>query len=130
MALSQDEIFEKVRGVLVDALAVDDDEVELESTLVDDLGAESIDLLDIVFQLEKAFEIKIDRSELVPVDALNDPAYVQEGKLTEAGMEMLRKALPYANLDAFAKNPVVQNLAKVLTVKDLVHIVDTKVNAQ
>lgn len=129
MALSQDEIFEKVRDVLVDALAVDEDEVKLESTLVDDLGAESIDLLDVVFQLEKAFEIKIDRSELIPVDALNDPAYVQDGKLTEAGVEMLRKALPSANLESFAKNPVIQNLSKVLTVKDLVDVVNSKVNA-
>ncbi len=129
MALSQDEIFEKVSSVLEDALAVESDEVSLDSTLVDDLGAESIDLLDIVFQLEKAFDIKIDRAELVPVEALNDPKYVQDGKLTPAGMEMLRKAIPYANFDSFEQNPVVQNLAKVLTVRDLVHIVDTKVNA-
>lgn len=125
---NSEEIFEKVRDVLVDALAVDEDEVQLESTLVDDLGAESIDLLDIVFQLEKAFDIKIDRGELIPVDMLNDPTFVQEGKLTEAGLVKLHEAIPFADLDAFSKNPMVQNLAKVLTVKDMVHIVETKLN--
>lgn len=123
---SEQEIFEKVREVLIDALAVDEEEVELDSTLVDDLGAESIDLLDIVFQLEKAFDIKIDRGELIPVDMLNNQEYVQDGKLTDAGLAELKKALPNANLEAFSKNPLVQNLAKVLTVKDMVQIVETK----
>ena len=123
---SEQEIFEKVRDVLMDALAVDEDEVEMTSTLVDDLGAESIDLLDIVFQLEKSFDIKIDRGELMPMDKLNDPKYVQDGKLTGDGLEMLKEALPSADLEAFSKNPVIQNLAKVLTVKDLVNLVASK----
>ena len=53
---TQEEIFEKIRTALVDALGVDDDEVTPEATLVGDLGAESIDFLDIVFRLEKAFK--------------------------------------------------------------------------
>ena len=68
MALAQEEIFEKVQEALVDALGVDDDEVSREATLVGDLGAESIDFLDIVFKLEKAFEITIPREELSPED--------------------------------------------------------------
>ena len=123
---SEQEIFEQVREVLEDALAVDEDEVNMDSTLVDDLGAESIDLLDIVFQLEKKFDIKIDRGELIPTEKLDDPTYVQEGKLTEAGLAMLKEALPSADLEEFSKNPVIQNLAKVLSVKDLVHLVSTK----
>ena len=63
MGPSQDEIFEKVQEALVDALGVDDDEVNCEATLVGDLGAESIDFLDIVFKLEKSFEINIERTE-------------------------------------------------------------------
>ena len=64
MALSQDEIFEKVQEAARRALGVDDDEVTAEATLVGDLGAESIDFLDIVFKLEKAFDIQIPREEL------------------------------------------------------------------
>lgn len=125
---SNEEVLAKVKEVLVDALAVDEDEVTLESTLVDDLGAESIDLLDIVFQLEKAFDIKIDRGELIPVDMLNDAAYVQDGRLTPEGLAELQKALPSADLEAFSKNPMVQNIAKVLTVRDMVNIVESKLN--
>lgn len=126
---SEQEIFEKVREVLMDALAVDEEDVEMDSTLVDDLGAESIDLLDIVFQLEKSFDIKIDRNELIPAEKLNDPQYVQDGKLTADGLAMLKEALPKADLEAFSQNPVIQNLAKVLTVKDLVYLVESKINA-
>ncbi len=123
---SEQEIFEQVREVLVDALAVDEDEVAMESTLVDDLGAESIDLLDIVFQLEKKFNIKIDRGELIPTEKLDDPKYVQDGKLTADGLTMLKEALPSADLETFSQNPVIQNLAKILSVKDLVYLVSTK----
>ena len=69
---SQEEIFDKVRESLVDALGVDDDEVTPKATLRGDLDAESIDFLDIVFRLEKAFDIKIERGELVPTDVLED----------------------------------------------------------
>ncbi|NIP86861.1 MAG: acyl carrier protein, partial [Planctomycetales bacterium] len=65
---TKEEVFDKVQAALVDALGVDDDEVTPEATLVGDLGAESIDFLDIVFRLEKAFSIKIPRGELFPED--------------------------------------------------------------
>ena len=73
---SQAEIFDKVREALVDALGVDDDEVTPEATLRGDLDAESIDFLDIVFRLEKAFDIKIERGELIPMDVLENTDYV------------------------------------------------------
>ena len=76
---TQDEIFEKIQVALVDALGVDDDEVTPEATLVGDLGAESIDFLDIVFRLEKAFDISIPRDELFPEDILTNADYVHDG---------------------------------------------------
>ena len=83
---TKDEIYEKIKVALVEALGVDEDEVQPEATLVGDLGAESIDFLDIVFRLEKAFEIKIPRGELFPEDVLTDPKYVQDGRVTELGL--------------------------------------------
>ncbi len=85
MPPTKDEIFEKVQGALVDALGVDDDEVTREATLVGDLGAESIDFLDIVFRLEKAFGIEIPRAELFPEDILTNADYVSDGKVTPSG---------------------------------------------
>lgn len=126
---TQEEIFEKVQSALVEALGVDEEEVTNEATLVGDLGAESIDFLDIVFRLEKAFDIKIPRGELFPEDVLTNPNYVENGKVTEAGVAELRKRMPYANLDNFAANPSVQDFASHLTVADLCRFVENKVKA-
>jgi hypothetical protein len=94
---------------------------------VGDLGAESIDFLDIVFRLEKAFGIKIPRGELFPEDVLTDSKYVQDGRVTETGLAELRKRMPFANLDDFAKNPVVQDFGNLLTVADMCRFVEGKV---
>ena len=72
---TRDEIFDKVRSALVDALGVDEDDVTPNATMVGDLGAESIDFLDIVFRLEKAFNIKISRGELFPEDVLSSSEF-------------------------------------------------------
>ncbi|MDR1963247.1 MAG: acyl carrier protein [Planctomycetaceae bacterium] len=127
---SQEEIFNSVKIALVEALAVDDDEVTPEATLVGDLGAESIDLLDIVFRLEKAFNIKIERGELVPDDIVNDTQenYVKDGKLTELGLAEIKSRMPFADLTSFEKNPMVQNLTTILTVQDMCYIVEQKLN--
>jgi len=128
--LTKEEIYEKVREVLVDALAVDEEEVRPEATLVGDLGAESIDFLDIVFKLEKAFNIKIPRGELFPEDILTNPQFVKDGKFTEAGLTELRKRMPFAELDQFARNPLVQDFANLLTVADMCRFVELKLQQQ
>ena len=128
MATSE-EIYEKVQAALIDALGVDDDEVTPEATLVDDLGAESIDFLDIVFRLEKSFDIKIPREELFPEDILNNAEYVQDGKVTDVGLEKLRERMPFADLSRFSKNPAVQDFGKLLTVQDMCRYVQGKISA-
>jgi len=124
---SKEEIFQGVKEALVGALAVDDEDVMPEATLVGDLGAESIDILDIIYRLEKNFGIKIDQAELIPSDLINSPEFKQDdGKLTPEGVAELRKRLPYANLNAFEKNPLIQNIATVLTVNDMCYLIETK----
>ena len=130
MAPTKDEVFEKVQESLVDALGVDDDEVVAEATLVGDLGAESIDFLDIVFRLEKSFKIDIPRSELFPEDILINGEYVEDGKVTQTGISELKKRLPFADLTKFEANPVVQDLGNLLTVSDLCRYVESKVGAE
>jgi len=126
---TKEEVFEKVQEALMDALGVDDDEVTPEATMVGDLGAESIDFLDIVFRLEKAFEIEIPRSELFPEDILTNAEYVQDGKVTADGVEELKKRMPFADLTKFEANPVVQDFGNLLTVNDLCRYVESKVGA-
>jgi len=124
---SKEEIFTGVKEALVDALAVDDEDVTPDATLVGDLGAESIDILDIIYRLEKNFGIKIEQAELIPSDLVNSPEFKQDdGKLTAEGVAELRKRLPYAHLDAFAKNPLIQNIATVLTVNDMCYLIESK----
>jgi acyl carrier protein len=124
---SNEEVFEKVKEALMDALGVDDDEVTPEATLVGDLGAESIDFLDIVFKLEKAFEITIPRDDLFPDDVLTNAEYVQEGRVTEVGLTKLKERMPFADLTKFEENPLVQDFGNLLTVQDLCNYVSTKV---
>jgi acyl carrier protein len=130
MAMSRDEIFQKVQEVLVDALGVDDDEVTSEATLMGDLGAESIDFLDIVFRLEKAFGLKVPREELFPAEGLlNNPDYVSNGKLTEQGLAELREKVPHTDLTEFQEDPDINRLADLFTVAAIVNYIDGKVNA-
>jgi acyl carrier protein len=130
MEMSRDQIFGQVQEVLVDALGVDDDEVTPEATLMGDLGAESIDFLDIVFRLEKAFEMKIPREELFPAESLmNSPEFVNNGKLTETGLSELRNKMPYIELGAFADDPDINKLGDLFTVGVIVSYVESKLNA-
>ena len=127
MAVTKDEVFGKVQSALVDALGVDEEEVTPEATLVGDLGAESIDFLDIVFRLEKSFGIEIPRSELFPEDILTNAEYVKEGKVTPTGLVELKKRMAFADLSKFEQNPAVQNFGNLLTVSDLCRYIETKV---
>jgi len=112
----KEKVLQKVQDILTDALGVDEEEVTEHASLVADLGAESIDFLDIVFRLEKTFNIKIPRGDLFPEDLLSDENYVQEGKLTPEGLRVLKEKVPYANLSEFEKNPDVSGLANLFTV--------------
>ena len=129
MAPSVDEVYAKVRDVLSDALGVDDEEVSLSATLQGDLGAESIDFLDIVFRLEKAFSIKIPRGELFPDDILNNPDYVDGESMTPAGLERLRAAMPHADFAEFEKEPSLAKMPELFTVKTIVNYVEGKLAA-
>jgi acyl carrier protein len=123
---SQDEIFDKVRESLVDALGVEEDEVTPTATLRGDLDAESIDFLDIVFRLEKAFDIKIERGELIPMDVLENTEYIADGKVNAAGLAKLKERMPFADLSKFESDPVVTTLGDQLTVQDMVNFVEYK----
>lgn len=126
MPMSETEIFEKVKETLVEALGVDDDEVTPTASLMGDLGAESIDFLDIIFRLEKAFNIKIPRGELFP-DNLNNPEFVQNGKITPAGLTMLKERMPHADFSDFEKDPDISKMTELFKVQTIVNYVKTKV---
>ena len=109
---------------------MDEEEVTPEATIIGDLGAESIDFLDIVFRLEKGFGIEIPRSELSPEDILTNPTYVKDGKVSPEGIAELKQRMPFADLTKFEQNPSVQDFGNLLTVNDLCRFVESKVSAK
>ena len=129
MAVTKDEVFKKVQTALIDALGVDEEEVTPKATMVGDLGAESIDFLDIVFKLEKAFGIEIPRKELSPEDILTNADFVQDGKVTPAGISELKRRMPFVDFKKFVANPQVREFSNLLTVGDLCRYVESKVGA-
>jgi acyl carrier protein len=114
---TEEEIYTKVSATLVEALNVDEEDIKPTSTLQGDLGAESIDFLDIVFRLEREFGIKIPRGELFPESIFQgDPELVQNGRVTEKGLQELRAKMPFADLTKFEANPELSNLSDLFTV--------------
>jgi acyl carrier protein len=115
------EIDSRVTNVLVEALNVEEGDISPEATLQGDLGAESIDILDIIFRLEREFGIHIPRSELFPEAIFQgDPEVIQDGRVTDKGMEMLRARMPFADLDPFARDRRLTSVPDLFTV-DLLH---------
>jgi acyl carrier protein len=129
MPMTEEEVLEKVRDTLVEALGVDEEEVTADATLTGDLGAESIDFLDIVFRLEKSFNIKIPRGELFPDNVLNNPEFVQDGKLTDEGLKQLKERMPHLDLSDFEQDPDVNKLAELFSVQTIINYVRDKVNS-
>src|SRR3989442_14974729 len=115
--MSQDEILSKVSSTLVEALNVDEDQITPGATLQGDLGAESIDFLDIVFRLEREFGIKIPRGELFPESIFQgDPEFVQNGVVTPKGIAELKAKMPFADLAEFEADPQVSRISDLFTV--------------
>ena len=127
---TQEEIYSKVSATLVEALNVDEDEIQPTSTLQGDLGAESIDFLDIVFRLEREFAIKIPRGELFPESIFQgDPDFVQNGKVTDKGLAELRARMPFADLSDFEKNPELGHISDLFTVELIARYIEGKLGA-
>lgn len=119
--------FDRVRGVLVNTLNVDIEEVMPNSSLYNDLGAESIDLLDITFRLEREFNIKINDDELFPIDIFNgSDDCIKDGKVTPAGIAKLKEAIPHGDFSKLGDNPQPSEIPTVFTVTALCKFVEQK----
>ena len=118
-----------VKEAVVEALALDDDEVTPESTLMDDLGAESIDLLDILFRIEKSTSVKIEASDLgdyiqggIPDDEFSDDNEV----ISEKGAEQLHKVMPQTNPEDLAGTLKAEEVMTLFTVQNLTDMVKAR----
>ena len=127
---SHEEIYDKVKEVLEYALGADSEDITIDATLIGDLGAESIDFLDISFKLEQEFSIKIDQGELFPENLMQDESLVEDGKLTEKAMGMLKERMPHVDFSKFENDRRIDQLSEVFTVGSLVDFVERKIQAQ
>lgn len=126
MQNTNQDIVKNVKAIISQALKVEEQKISLHSSLIKDLGAESIDFLDIVFRLEKTFKIKIPKGELFPEKLLTDARFVKDGQITSAGIEELKKRIPNAPWEEFSKNPQVANLGDIFTVGMIVDYLTEK----
>jgi len=122
------DILEKVQECVAGALGIDPLEVRPEASLVRDLGAESIDFIDIIFRLEKAFDIKIPSGELFPANLLREEGLIQDGRLTAEGLKVLRDKMPYLDLGEFEKDPQVSKLADQFKVQMILNYVRDRIS--
>ena len=124
--LIEDKVFEKVKDCIANALQVDTETIKIDSKLIGDLGAESIDFLDIVFRLEKDFAIKIPRDDLFPEKVLTDPSYVKDGRITPEGLELVKSKLPSVDFTEFDKDPIVAKLPDLFAVRMIVDYIQKR----
>lgn len=134
VAMTRETIFASVQEVLEEALGADAEDITPEATLTGDLEAESIDFLDIVFRMEKKFStpakpFKISQGELFPENLMENPAWVANGKFTDAGMAMLRQRMPHVDFTNFENDRDVNKVGELITVKSLVDFVQRKLSA-
>lgn len=124
----EEEIYSKIRETLAGALGVDPQDIRPESSLTRDLGAESIDFIDIIFRLEKTFNIKIPSGDLFPGNILNDEHLVREGIVTPEGLKELKAKVPYLDLEAFSCDPKISKLAEHFTVKMIIDYIQDRLS--
>lgn len=125
-------VYPKVREIIADVLVIDEEEISLTSRLITDLGAESIDFLDLVFQLEKEFKIKIPRGQLEK-NARGDLAedeFEKGGALTAQGLEALKSYLSEVPSDQFKANLKVNEIPMLFTVETFCKLVVEAVEQQ
>jgi acyl carrier protein len=112
-----EEIHARVAQVLVEVLNADEDDVTPGAKLQGDLGAESIDFMDIMFRLEREFDIRVQEDELFPDSILKDePAFVQDGRVTDQGLAELRSRLPHSDLSGFERDRRLSAVPDLFTV--------------
>jgi acyl carrier protein len=129
---SRDDIFGTVQTAVVDALGVDEDEVTPEATLLDELGAESIDLLDILFRLERKLGVKIQAADLaayVQGGIADDDFGDENGIITERGLAHLKTVMPQINESELHGSFQAEKVMSLFTVDNLTDLVMSRVAA-
>ncbi len=130
--MDRDQVFDEVRDIIVEALGVDEEQVEMKTRLIEELDAESLDFPDIVFRLERSFGIKIPRGEIESQarGGLADDEFEVDGMVTTAGLEALQRVMPEVDPIYFKDGLAVKDIPRLFTVETFYNIVQAKVAEQ
>jgi acyl carrier protein len=125
-------VYPQVQAIVADVLVIDEEDVSLNSRLISDLGAESIDFLDLVFQIEKEFAIKIPRGQLEKNARgdLSEDEFEKGGVLTEEGLQALQNYLSEVPADQFKVNMKVNEIPMLFTIETFCKLIVAAVNEQ
>ncbi|MBF0499197.1 MAG: acyl carrier protein [Candidatus Riflebacteria bacterium] len=128
--MTETEIFEKLRDLIKNVLGIASDKIRMESALVTDLGAESIDLLDLSFLIEDTFGIVIEPNEFEKDVKKRIPggAYEKDGYLTDEAIAELRMALPEVDQSRLTKGLRKAEIPSLLTVSVFVRLIARKIS--
>jgi acyl carrier protein len=130
--MNVESVYPKVREIIADVLVIDENDISKDSRLIVDLGAESIDFLDLVFQLEKEFGIKIPRGQLEK-NARGDLAedeFEKGGVLTVNGLEALKNYLSEVPVEHFKANMKINEIPMLFTVETFCKLIINALNEQ
>src|SRR6516164_2506726 len=125
--MSDDDIESRVCAMVAEALALPPERVRPDANLFDELGAESLDFLDIVFKLERGFGIQITRGEMEAAARgdMSDEEFAPGGVISEAGLARLRQLMPEA-ADRIRSGLRPMQILSLFSVRTFVNIVTAK----
>lgn len=125
MVKSIDAIFEDVKEIIENSVGIPQNEIELDSTLFDELEVDSIDLVDILFELETLYgiELKISDLESKAREELDDAPYEVDGVITPEGLTALKKHMTEVDHDKLVEGITVHQVVKLFTVESLCKLV-------
>ena len=117
-------VWVKVQDAFAAALGLEEDDIELDSKLIEDLGAESLDFLDIVYRLERAFDIKIPRGG-IESSAQEEAGgtYEVDGILTDEGLSALKQLMPEVPQEEFVDGLRVTEVPELFRVATFYNLV-------
>ena len=118
-------VFPKLAETMAEALGCDEEEITLTASLIDDLDAESIDFLDIVFRLEKTFKVKIPRGKIMEDSRgpLSESEFEQNGVVTSAGLAQLKAYLSEVPAERFKTPLNVADIPRLFTPETFLKLV-------
>lgn len=128
--MKDEDIFEQLKKCIAETIGIAQEEIMLDSSLINDLGADSLDLLDLVFRIEQSFKIKITRGEIErrTRETLPEEEFEKDGYLTEKAKQSLQQALPEVESLKFEGNLRKNDIPKLFTVRTFVRLIKEKIS--